>query len=313
MRSAASVRVYTGSAAPPRETLLDQLRGAEGLFCTLTDRIDAEVFAVAKKLMIVANMAVGYDNIDIEEATKRGVMVTNTPGALTETVADATMALILAVARRIPEADSYVRQGLWKLRWSPMMMVGRDVHGKTLGVYGLGRIGGAVAKRASGFGMRLLYFDTARNPDLEKTQGIEFVPFDRLFSESDFVSIHVPLTPETRRSVGKREIGLMKSSAYLINTARGEIVDESALIHALGRNKIAGAALDVLEHEPIEARSELLGMKNVVLTPHLGSASIETRTRMALMAARNIVSALKGEVPPNLLNRGVLTRPSLAH
>lgn len=308
LRSIARVKIYEGKAAPPRGTLLKEVQEVDGLFCILTERIDGELLDRAKKLRIVANMAVGYDNIDLAEATKRNVMVTNTPGVLTETVADATMALMLAVARRVVEADRYVRQGRWKLRWSPMMMVGSDVYGKTLGIYGLGRIGAAVAKRAAGFAMKLLYYDGVRNEGLEKKYGIEYVAFDRLLRESDFLSVHVPLLPGTKKSVGAREFTLMKGSAYLINTARGSVVDEVALIRALKDGRIAGAGLDVFEDEPVNSKNELLKMENVVLAPHMASGSIETRTAMAVMAARNIVAALKGEAPPDLLNKELLNR-----
>jgi glyoxylate reductase len=308
LRKVSTVRTYGGVAAPPKGILLEEVKEATGLLCTLTDRIDAEVLDGSKRLRIVANMAVGYDNIDLKEATRRRVMVTNTPGVLTETVADATFALMLALARRIPEAERFLREGLWRIRWSPMMMVGRDVYGKTLGIYGLGRIGRAVAKRASGFGMRVIYYDTVRNLMFEEEHGATYVPLEQLFSRSDFVTVHVPLTPGTKKSVGKKEFALMKRSAYLINTSRGEVLDQDALVQVLKRNRIAGAALDVFEHEPLEANSELLKMKNVVLTPHLSSASVETRTEMATMAARNIADALAGESPPNLLNRDVLPK-----
>lgn len=308
MRSIAQVKIYEGKAAPPRGTLLKEVQEVDGLFCILTERVDGELLDRARKLKIVANMAVGYDNIDLAEATKRKVMVTNTPGVLTETVADATMALMLAVARRVVEADRYVREGRWKLRWSPMMMVGSDVYGKTLGIYGLGRIGAAVAKRAAGFGMKLLYYDAVRNEGLERKYGIEYVTFDRLLRESDFLSVHVPLLPGTKKSVGAREFALMKRSAYLINTARGSVVDEAALIRALKDRRIAGAGLDVFEDEPVNSKNELLKMENVVLAPHMASGSIETRTAMAVMAARNIVAALKGEAPPDLLNKELLNR-----
>ena len=306
MRAAGSVKVYDGTAAPPRELLLREVAGAEALFCILTEKVDAELFSRATRLKVVANMAVGFDNIDLAEATKRGVMVTNTPEVLTETTADATFALLLAAARRISEGDRLIRRGGWRLRWSPMMMVGHDVYGKTLGIYGLGRIGAAVAKRASGFGMKLVYFDSRRNQELEEKLGVRYVPFDELLKECDFLTVHVPLLPATRKSIGERELGLMKKTAYVVNTSRGPVIDEAALAKALKENRIAGAAIDVFESEPIGPASELTRLENVVLTPHLASASIETRTEMAMVAARNLVAALKGEVPPNLVNREVL-------
>jgi glyoxylate reductase len=308
LRAVGDVRVYAGTAAPPRDLLLKEVAGADGLFCILTEKVDTELLDRAPRLKAVANMAVGFDNIDLAAATKRGVKVTNTPEVLTETTADATFALLLAAARRISEGDRMVRRGGWTLRWSPMMMVGHDVYGKTLGIYGLGRIGAAVARRAQGFGMNLAYYDATRNEGLEQKLGVKYLPFDDLLKESDFLTVHVPLLPTTRKSIGEREIGLMKKTAYLVNTSRGQVIDEGALLKALREKRIAGAAIDVFESEPIGPQSELTRLENVVLTPHLASASIETRTEMAMMAARNLVSALKGEVPPNLVNRDVLGR-----
>ena len=306
MRAVGKVRVFDGAAAPPRDLLLKEVAGADALFCVLTEKVDAELFARAAKLKAVANMAVGFDNIDLAEATRKGVMVTNTPDVLTETTADATMALVLAAARRIAEGDRLIRRGGWKLRWSPMMMVGHDVYGKTLGIYGLGRIGAAVAKRASGFGMKLVYYDSNRNRDLEERLGASYVPFDDLLKEADFLTVHVPLLPSTRKSIGGRQLGLMKKTAYIINTSRGQVIDEASLVRALEEKTIAGAGIDVFEDEPIGPASPIAKLENVVLTPHLASASVETRTEMAMMAARNVVAALKGEVPPNLVNREVL-------
>ncbi len=304
--SAADVTVNPKSGPPSRETLLREVREADGLFALLTEKVDSELLDSARKLKVVANMAVGFDNIDLGAASERGVLASNTPGVLTETVADATMALLLAIARRLVEADRYVRSGKWVIRWSPMMMVGADVYGKTLGIYGLGRIGGSVAKRAKGFEMKLIYHDAVRNSELEQRYGIEYVPKERLLRESDFVSIHVPLLPETRKSIGRKELSMMKKSAFLINTARGQVVDEAALIEALRDGTIAGAALDVFENEPIEKENPLLKMGNVIAVPHIASGSLETRIAMGAMAANNIVAALRGEVPPNLLNREAL-------
>ena len=312
LRGSGEVRVYEGTAAPPRDVLLKEVADADALFCILTEKVDPELFARAGRLKVVANMAVGFDNIDVAEATRKGVMVTNTPEVLTETTADATFALVLAAARRISEGDRLIRRGGWTLRWSPMMMVGHDVYGKTLGIYGLGRIGAAVARRASGFGMKLIYYDAARNKDLEEKLGVRYVPFDELLQESDFLTVHVPLLPTTRKSIGERQLGLMKKTAYLVNTSRGQVIDEAALVRALKEGRIAGAGIDVFEDEPLGPGNELTKLENAVLTPHLASASIETRTEMAMMAARNVVAALKGEVPPNLVNKEVLgpgTRP----
>lgn len=290
-----------------RKTLLREATDVDALLCLLTDTVDSTLMKTAKRLRVVGNMAVGYDNVDIAEATRRGIMVTNTPEVLTETTADLAVGLMLSVARRLAEADRYVRDGRWKVRWSPMMMVGTDVHGKTLGIYGLGRIGLAVARRARGFGMKVLYNDAFRNEEAEKEIGLAFAPFDDLLTTADFLTVHVPLTPETRHRIGRREIGLMKRGAFLINTSRGPVVDERALYLALAKRRIAGAGLDVYENEPIGPDSPLARLKSVVLLPHIGSATLETRTSMAEMAARNIVAALKGEVPPNLVNREVLS------
>jgi glyoxylate reductase len=233
--------------------------------------------------------------------------VTNTPGVLSETTADTAMMLILAVARRLTEADRFVRRHEWTT-WTPNMMVGRDVHGKTLGIYGLGRIGEEVMERARGFGMKVIYHNRRRRPDLEPKSGPGYRSLEGLLKESDFLSIHVPLTEETRHSIGARELSLMKRTAYLVNTSRGSVVDEGALIEALKDKVIAGAALDVYETEPVRADNPLLSMENVVLTPHIGSASVETRTAMAVIAAKNIVAALNGETPPNLVNKELAPR-----
>jgi len=259
----------------------------------------------AKKLKIVSNYAVGYDNIDLEEATKRGIMVTNTPGVLTETTADLTFALLMATARRIVEGDKFVRAGKWKT-WGPMLLLGQDIYGATLGLIGLGRIGYAVAKRAKGFDMKVMYYDQVRNEKAEQELGLEFVTLEKLLKESDFVSIHVPLTPQTRHLINEKTLSLMKKNAILINTARGPIVDEKALYEALVNNRIAGAGLDVMDPEPPSMDNPLLRLDNVVLLPHIGSASVATRTKMAIMAAENLVAGLKGEIPPNLVNKDVL-------
>jgi glyoxylate reductase len=233
-------------------------------------------------------------------------MATHTPGVLTEAVADETFGLMLAVARRLVEADGYVREGSWKLKWSPMLLVGRDVYAKTLGIYGLGRIGIAVAKRAKGFGMRIIYYDAFRNEEAEKSLGIEFKSKEDVIRESDYLSVHVPLLPETKNSIGPKEFTMMKRTAFLINTARGGVVDEKALVEALRAETIAGAALDVFEKEPVDMDNPLLKMKNVVVAPHLASGSIESRTAMAVLAAQNMVAGLTGQVPPNLVNKQVL-------
>lgn len=292
----------------PREVLLEKVRGRDGILCLLTDTIDREVMeAAGPNLKVIANYAVGYNNIDVEEATRRGIMVTNTPGVLTETTADLAWALMMSVARRIVEADRFVRAGKFR-GWEPMLFLGTDVFGATLGLVGFGRIGQAMARRALGFNMRVLYYDLVRAPfHVEKELRAEFRALPELLQEADFVSIHVPLTKETYHLIGEKELRLMKKEAYLINTARGPVVDEKALVRALKEGWIRGAALDVFEREP-EIEPELLELDNVVLAPHIGSASYATRTKMAVMAAENLVRALRGEIPPNLVNPEVLQR-----
>jgi len=299
-------KVWPKEDPPPKDVIIREVRNIEGLMCLLTDPIDMEVVNAGKDLKVISQVAVGYDNIDVEAATRRGIYVTNTPGVLTETTADLTWALLMAVARRVVEADKYVRRGDWKIPWGLMMMLGSDVYGKTIGIVGLGRIGLAIARRAKGFDMRILYHSRTRKPDLEKELGIKYVDFETLVKESDFITLHVPLTPETHHMISEKELELMKNTAYVINTSRGPIVDEAALYKALKEGWIKGAALDVYEKEPTDPDNPLLKLDNVVLTPHIGSASVETRTRMAVMAAENLVSVLDGKIPPNLVNKDVL-------
>ncbi len=300
------VDLWKDEAPPPKDVIIERVRDADALVSLLTDPIDAEIFDAAPKLRIVSQYAVGYDNIDIGEATKRGIYVTNTPGVLTETVADFTFALMLAVARRVVEADKYVREGRWKVAWHPLMMLGSDVYGRTLGIVGMGRIGSAVARRAKGFGMRILYYDSVRREELERELGAEFADLDRLLEESNYVSLHVPLTPETYHLIGEEQLRKMKPTAFLINTARGKVVDQKALYRALKEGWIAGAGLDVFEQEPIPPDDPLLKLDNVVLAPHAASASHETRSRMAEMVAENLIAFLNGKVPPNLVNKEVV-------
>lgn len=279
----------------------------DGLLCLLTDTIDKEVMDANSNLKIISNCAVGYNNIDIEKATKRKIMVTNTPGVLTDTTADLTWALLMSIARRIVEADKFTRKGKFS-GWVPMLFLGSDVHHATLGIIGLGRIGRVVAKRAKGFEMRVLYTDVKRaSREIEDELRVEFVSLDELFSSSDFVTIHVPLLPETRHLIGEKELRMMKKSAYLINVARGPLVDEKALVRSLKNKWIAGAALDVYEDEP-DLAPGYLKLDNVIIVPHIGSASITTRTKMAMMAATNLVAGLNGKVLPNLLNKQILRK-----
>jgi glyoxylate reductase len=303
----AEVEVYEGvDDAIPRELLLEKVVDVEGLLPLLTERIDAEVMDAAEGLKVVSNYAVGYNNIDVAAATERGIYVTNTPGILTNTTADAAFALLMAAARRIPEADRHIRAKGWINAWGPRMFIGTDVHGKTLGILGMGRIGSAIAKRAKGFDMTVIYHDIYRREDLEEELGVVYKSREEVLKEADFVSLHVPLTPETHHMIGAGELAAMKETAILINTSRGPVVDEEALYEALRDGVIAGAGLDVFEVEPINPGSPLLGLDNIVLTPHLASGSVETRTKMAVTAATNLVSVLQGKEPPNLVNPEVL-------
>ena len=290
---------------PVRE-LVKRAHGKAGLICLLNDRIDSGVMDELVSLKVISNIAVGYDNIDIDAATQRGIMVTNTPGVLTETTADLAFALLLAAARRIPEADQFIRAGKFK-NWQLMQpQMGVDIYKKTLGIVGMGAIGQAMAKRArKGFDMRVLYYNLSRKERAEKEYGAEFVEFDELLAISDFITIHVPLAEKTKHMFSTQEFKKMKNTAILINTARGPVVDETALVEAIKIGQIRGAALDVFEEEP-SVHPELIKMKeNVVLAPHIGSASIETRLRMAKMAAMNMVEGLKGNRPPNLVNEKI--------
>lgn len=284
-----------------RDVLKRSVQDVQGLLCLLTDKIDEEILAHAPQLQIVSNMAVGYDNIDVAACTQRGIMVTNTPGVLTETTADLTFALLLAAARRIPEACNDLLQGGWRT-WSPLYMAGRDVFGATLGLIGLGRIAQAVARRAQGFSMPVLYWNRTRKPEVERELGLQYVDLDQLLQQADFISIHVPLNEGTRGLLGEREFGLMKKSAVLINTARGPIVDRTALYNALVSGRIWGAGLDVYDQEPVDPNDRLIKLRNVVALPHIGSASLATRTKMAVLAAENLIVGLKGKRPPNLVN-----------
>jgi glyoxylate reductase len=288
-----------------RSELLKRVADKEGLVCLLTEKVDEDLLAAAPKLRIAATVSVGFDHIDVAACTKHKVIATNTPGVLDDTTADFAWALLMAIARRLLEGDETMRAGAWP-GWDFDQLLGGDVWGKTLGIIGFGRIGRGVAQRAQGFHMRVLYSDAVRAPaDVEKELRAEFVDRDRLFRESDFISLHVPLLPDTRHLISKDNLDKMKRTAYLINTSRGPVVDEAALADALQQKKIAGAALDVFEAEP-KANPALLGRKDVILTPHIASASVETRTKMAVMAANNLVECFEGKRPPNALNADAL-------
>ncbi|MGI6620232.1 MAG: 2-hydroxyacid dehydrogenase [Bacillota bacterium] len=291
--------------AVPRPVLEEKIRAADGLYSMLTDRIDKPLLDMAPCLKAVSNMAVGFDNIDVDECTARGILVCNTPGVLTETTADLAWALLMAAARRITESERFLRENKWTT-WSPMLLTGIDVYGATLGIVGFGRIGQAVARRAKGFGMRVLYYNRTAKPDLEASMGVQRATLDELLKASDFVSVHVPLTDETRGMIGPRELALMKPTAVLVNAARGQVVDEQALCRALKEKQIFAAGLDVFQEEPLPPDSPLRELDNVVLLPHIGSASVATRTKMAIMAARHLIQALRGERPEHIVNPEVL-------
>ena len=307
MRTYGDVNVWESDQAIPRDTLLQAIADTEALLGMITERIDDDLLDHAPQLKIVANMAMGYDNVDVPALTRRGILLTNTPGVLTETTADLTFALILGIARRVGEAERSVRSGRWPA-WSPFVFLGTDVHHATLGIIGLGRIGIEVAKRAQGFDMRVLYHNRSQNKDAEERFGCERMDMDTLLGESDFVVVLVSLSPETRQLISAPQLRKMKPTAFLINAARGPIVDSLALYEALRDNEIAGAALDVTDPEPLPADNPLLSLDNCLVVPHVGSASIATRTRMATLAANNITAFFSGQRPPTLVNPEVLSK-----
>ena len=301
IRDFCEVDLWLDELPPTRDELLQHVRGVDGLLCLLTDTIDGEVMDKAgPQLKVISNYAVGYDNIDVPAATARKIPVGNTPDVLTDATADFAFALLMAVARRIPEAERYVLEGKWKT-WGPMALLGVDVQGATLGLVGFGRIGKAVARRAIGFDMRVIYYSPNEKnayPDLNATQ----VEFETLLRESDFISLHIPLTPETRHLISAEALSKMKPNAVLINTARGPVVDSEALYQALKEKRIFGAGLDVTEPEPIPTNSPLLTLDNIVIAPHIASASKATREKMSSLAAQNLIAGLKGERLPNCVN-----------
>lgn len=306
VRQACNVDVWPEELPPPREVVLERVQGIEGLLALLTDGVDAEVMdAAGPGLRVISNYAVGYDNVDVAAATARGIPVGNTPGVLTETTADMAFALMMAAARRVVEGSEYVRAGKWQT-WGPKLLLGHDVHGATLGIVGMGRIGQAVTRRACGFDMRIIYFDPYC--DADKGPWIDVAvrcSLDQLLREADFVSLHVPLSEDTHHLIDEHALSKMKPTAVLINTSRGPVVDTEALYDALVRGRIAYAALDVTDPEPLPPDHKLLGLPNCLVLPHMASASFATRTRMAVMAAENLLAGLRGERLPNCVNAEV--------
>ena len=298
----ASVEVWAERQPPPYQVLLEKVKTIDGLLCLLTDRIDPQLLEAGTSLKVISQMAVGYDNIDVSAATERHIPVGHTPGVLTDATADFAWTLLMAAARRVVEADRFTRAGEWQT-WEPDLLLGPNVTGATLGIVGFGRIGQAVARRAKGFEMRILYASRHRcDVELEQSLGVEFVALDRLLQESDFVTIHTPLSEDTYHLFSDRQFELMKQSAILVNTARGQIVEPNALYRALSTGQIAGAALDVTEPEPIGMDSPLLTLDNLIIAPHIGSASRQTREKMANMAIENLMAGLKSDRLPYCVN-----------
>ncbi len=304
------VEVWDRYEPPPYEVLLKKFKDIDAAVTLLTDKIDANLLQQAKKLRIIAQYAVGYDNIDVETATKLGIYVTNTPGVLTEATAELTWALIMSVCRRIVEADHFVRWGEWwrkRTGWHPKMMLGVELYGKTLGIIGLGRIGSRVAEIGrKAFNMKVIYYDVVRKPELEKKLGVEYRDLDQLLAESDIISVHTPLTKETYHMLNEERLKKVKKGAILVNTARGAVIDTDALIKALREGWIAAAGLDVFDQEPLPPNHPLTAFKNVILVPHIGSATYETRHKMAELVAENLIAFYEGREPPTLVNKEVL-------
>ena len=307
LREHTEAEVWPHGWAPDREELLEGIRGKDALVCLLTEKVDGDVLAAAPGLKIVANVAVGFDNLDVAAGTKAGVVMTNTPGVLDDTTADLAFALLLCTARRLAEGERLMRTGTWD-GWGILQMLGHDVHHATLGIVGFGRIGKGVARRASGFGMNVIYADDyPAPPEVERELNVTRVTMDELLARSDFITLHTPLLPSTRHLINAAALKKMKRTACIINTSRGPVIDEAALVEALRNGTIAGAGLDVYENEPRLADG-LIGLENVTLLPHIGSASYATRGKMAEMAARNVIAFFNGEAPPNALNPEVLKR-----
>jgi len=294
LTGAADTEVWPDDEPPTPEQLLEKAGEADGILTNIMDRIDADVFQAAHRLKVVSQLGVGVDNIDVAEATRRGVLVGNTPGVLAKATADIAFGLLMSAARRISEGDRWLRAGNWKMQYHPMVWLGAEIHGATLGIVGMGQIGVEMAKRARGFDMRVIYYSRTRKLELEPELGMEYFEPSDLLSTADFVTLHIPLTQETRHFIGERELRLMKPTAILINAARGAVVDSRALYTALKEGWISGAALDVTDPEPILPDDPLLTLDNLVITPHIGSASIDSRRRTCLLAARNVVAGIQG-------------------
>jgi lactate dehydrogenase-like 2-hydroxyacid dehydrogenase len=301
LSSACDVQLWESPEPVPRDVLLAEAAEAEGLLTLLSDPIDADVISAAPHLRAISQYAVGYDNIDVAAATARGIPVGHTPGVLTDATADLAFALLMSAARRLTEGVDHVRAGQWTT-WGPKLLLGQDVWGATLGIVGLGRIGAAMARRGRGFDMRVLYTGPHRKPEIEAELGVEVVPLDDLLAASDYVSLHCPLTPETEGLIGEAELRAMKTTAILVNTARGGVVETEALVRALREGWIAGAALDVTDPEPLPADHPLVDLPNCTVTPHIGSATVSTRTRMSVIAAENLLAGLRGEPLPHCVN-----------
>ena len=306
------ITMHRGKEPPSREDIQINIQGKDGLLCMLTDKIDSEIIKTSDKLKVISSFSVGVDHIDTIEATKRGIYVTYTPGVLTNATADLAFALMMSAARRIAEGNRNVRNGSWRGGWAPNMLLGEGVYGKTLGIIGLGRIGTALAERASGFKMKIVYYNRNRLPNKEKKLNLEYRYLEDLLKESDFISLHVPLTDETHHLIDSQKLKKMKRNAILVNTARGQIVDEDDLADALEGGWISGAGIDVFSSEPLPADNRLSQLKNVVLTPHIGSATYHTRNLMSEISAMNLLGVLKGENPPYLFNIEVMNVRSLA-
>jgi glyoxylate reductase len=301
LRQQVEAEIWDFETPPPYAVLLEKVRGKDGLLCLLTDRIDAQVMDAGAELKVISQIAVGFDNIDVRAATARGIRVGNTPGVLTDATADFTFALLMAAARRIGEGIDHVRAGKWET-WGLTLLLGQEVYGSTLGLIGFGRIGQAVAKRARGFNMKILYTDQMRMREAEEELGAEYCPLEELLHASDYVSVHANLNEETRGMIGQDEFEKMKPSAVLLNTARGPIVDQEALYQALKDGKIAYAALDVTDPEPLPADDKLLSLPNIIIVPHIASATVTSRTKMCRMAVQNLLAGLNGEQLPFPVN-----------